>query len=87
VDINLKQHLISYDLPWADKMEHNMEEKTINDQITDAYNSYIEENTRFVSKGVKASAARARKALGELRKLAGERRKQIQTEKEALASK
>lgn len=64
-----------------------MEEKSVNDQITDAYNAYIEENARFTIKGVKASAARARKALGELRKLAGERRKQIQTEKEALASK
>jgi N-glycosylase/DNA lyase len=68
-------------------MEHNMEEKSVNDQIADAYNEYVEENTRFTDKGVKVSAARARKALGELRKLAGERRKQIQTEKEALASK
>ena len=68
-------------------MEHNMENKSVNDQITDAYNEYVEENTRFTGKGVKVSAARARKALGELRKLAGERRKQIQTEKEALASK
>lgn len=64
-----------------------MEEKSVNDQIADAYNEYVEENTRFTDKGVKVSAARARKALGELRKLAGERRKQIQTEKEALASK
>ena len=68
-------------------MEHNMENKSVNDQITDAYNEYVEENTRFTGKGVKVSAARARKALGELRKLAGERRKEIQTEKEALASK
>ena len=68
-------------------MEHNMENKSVNDQITDAYNEYVEENTRFTGKGVKVSAARARKALGELRKMAGERRKQIQTEKEALASK
>ena len=64
-----------------------MENKSVNDQITDAYNEYFEENTRFTGKGVKVSAARARKALGELRKLAGERRKEIQTEKEALASK
>ena len=68
-------------------MEHNMENKSVNDQITDAYNEYVEENTRFTGKGVKVSAARARKALGELRKLAGERRKQIQTEKEVLTSK
>ena len=64
-----------------------MENKSVNDQITDAYNEYVEENTRFTGKGVKVSAARARKALGELRKLAGERRKQIQTEKEVLTSK
>ena len=64
-----------------------MENKSVNDQITDAYNEYVEENTRFTGKGVKVSAARARKALGELRKLAGERRKEIQTEKEALAYK
>ena len=62
-------------------------DKSINDQITDAYQLYVEENTRFREKGVKASAARARKALGELRKLAGERRKEIQAEKEALAQK
>jgi len=61
--------------------------KSINDQITEAYNTYMAENDRFVTKGVKVSAARARKALGELRKLAGERRKQIQTEKEVLVSK
>ena len=64
-----------------------MENKSVNDQITDAYNEYVEENTRFTGKGVKVSAARARKALGELLKLAGELRKEIQTEKEALASK
>ena len=62
-------------------------DKSINDQITDAYQLYVEENTRFREKGVKSSAARARKALGELRKLAGERRKEIQAEKEALAKK
>jgi len=62
-------------------------DKSINDQITDAYHLYVEENNRFEEKGVKASAARARKALGELRKLAGERRKEIQAEKEALAQK
>ena len=68
-------------------MEHNMENKSVNDQITDAYNEYVEENTRFTGKGVKVSAARARKALSELRKLASERRKEIQTEKEVLTSK
>lgn len=47
---------------------------------------YLAENERFVTKGVKASASRARKALGELRKLAGERRKEIQAEKVAATS-
>lgn len=47
---------------------------------------YVAENERFTTKGVKAAAARARKALGELRKLAGERRKEIQAEKVAATS-
>jgi hypothetical protein len=62
-------------------------DKTTTEKMTEMYQLYIEENTRFIEKGVKASAARARKALGELRKLAGERRKEIQVEKEAPAKK
>lgn len=50
------------------------------------WETYLAENERFTSKGVKASAARARKALGELRKLAGERRKEIQAAKAAPAA-
>lgn len=50
------------------------------------WETYLAENERFVTKGVKSSAARARKALGELRKLAGERRKEIQAEKVAASS-
>lgn len=50
------------------------------------WETYLLENERFTSKGVKASAARARKALGELRKLAGERRKEIQAAKVAASS-
>ena len=42
---------------------------------------FIEENTKFVEKGVKASAGRARKALNEIRKLAAARRKEITEEK------
>jgi len=49
------------------------------------WETYLAENERFTTKGVKAAAARARKALGELRKLAGERRKEIQAEKLAPA--
>jgi hypothetical protein len=61
--------------------------KSINDQITDAYNTYVSENERFTTKGVKAAAGRARKALGDMRKLAGERRKEIQAEKVAATAK
>ena len=48
---------------------------------------YLEENTKFVEKGVKASAGRARKALNEIRKLAAARRKEITDEKNALTAK
>jgi hypothetical protein len=48
---------------------------------------FIEENTKFVEKGVKASAGRARKALNEIRKLAAVRRKEITEEKNALSAK
>ncbi|AEC01617.1 hypothetical protein [Parasphaerochaeta coccoides] len=54
---------------------------TIHEQIVEQYETYIAENARFTEKGVKASAARARKALGEIAKLAKERRKEIQDEK------
>ena len=42
---------------------------------------YLAENTKFKDKGVKASAARARKALGEIGKLAKSRRAEIQNKK------
>lgn len=61
--------------------------KSNHDIITEAFQNYLDENTRFTEKGIKASAARARKALGELRKAAGERRKEITAEKAALAEK
>jgi len=61
--------------------------KSNHDIITEAFQTYLDENTRFSAKGVKASAARARKALGELRKAAGERRKEIMAEKTAMAEK
>ena len=40
--------------------------------------TYSEENGKFVEKGVKASATRARKALANLAKLIKARRKEIQ---------
>jgi hypothetical protein len=47
----------------------------------------VAENEKFTSKGVKASAARARKALQEMSKAIKERRKEITAEKEAMAAK
>lgn len=54
-----------------------------NEKIMEAYETYVAENERFVTKGVKASAARARKALSELAKLAKVRRAEISDEKAA----
>ena len=53
-------------------------------QIKAQYEAYLEENEKFENKGVKASAARARKALGELGKLAKTRRAEIQDKKNSL---
>ena len=55
------------------RMTHN--------QIISAYETYLAENESFETKNVKASAARARKALGELGKLAKTRRAEIQERK------
>ena len=57
------------------------------DAIKSAYETYLAENEKFTTKGVKASAARARKALQEMGKALKERRKEITAEKEALAAK
>jgi len=53
-------------------------------KIKAQFEAYLDENEKFETKGVKASAARARKALGELGKLVKERRKEIQEKKNAL---
>jgi GTP cyclohydrolase I len=55
--------------------------------IKQAFETYCAENEKFTSKGVKASAARARKALQEMSKGIKERRKEITAEKEAMATK
>lgn len=57
------------------------------DIIKRAFETYLAENEKFAVKGVKASAARARKALQEISKAIRERRKEITAEKEALAAK
>lgn len=55
--------------------------------IQRAMATYLAENEKFTGKGVKASAARARKALQEISKAIRERRKEITAEKEALTTK
>jgi len=56
---------------------------TNHQQIVAAYEAYLVEHAKFTDKGVKASAARARKALGDLGKLTKERRAEIQETKNA----
>ena len=53
-------------------------------QISSAYVTYLTENESFETKNIKAAAARARKALGELQKLAKIRRAEIQEKKNNL---
>ena len=53
------------------------------DSIMTAIQTYSEENGKFVDKGVKAYATRARKALANLSKLIKARRKELQEIKNA----
>lgn len=57
------------------------------DELLAQLNVYVEENAKFLDKGVKAAASRARKALNEIRKLAATRRKEITEAKNALSAK
>ena len=54
---------------------------TLHEQIIEQYEAYLAEAETFDGKGVKAAAARARKALGELGKLSKARRAEIQDKK------
>jgi len=54
------------------------------EQIVQAFNNYLAEAETFEGKGVKAAAARARKALGDLGKLTKDRRKEIQERKNEM---
>lgn len=54
------------------------------EQLKAAFETYLAENESFESKNVKAAAARARKALAELGKLAKTRRAEIQERKNSL---
>jgi hypothetical protein len=56
------------------------------DNLKEQFEVYMAENEKFTQKGVKAAAARARKALQEMSKCIKERRKEITAEKEAMAS-
>lgn len=52
--------------------------------IVEAFSTYLSESENFETKGVKASAARARKALMEITKAAKQRRGEIQDKKNNL---
>ena len=54
---------------------------SIHEQIISEYENYLKESESFDTKNVKAAAARARKALGNIGKLAKDRRKEIQEKK------
>ncbi len=53
------------------------------EELVKYFEAYLADNAKFEEKGVKASAARARKALAEIAKLCKERRKEIQEAKGA----
>ena len=57
---------------------------TIHQQILDQVDNYLNESAKFEDKGVKAAAARARKALGEIGKLSKQRRAEIQDKKNSM---
>ena len=56
----------------------------INLQIKAEMEAYLEESAKFEEKGIKASATRARKALGNLGKLTKSRRAEIQEKKNSM---
>ena len=57
---------------------------SLHEQIVEQFEAYVAESQKFEVKGVKAAAARARKALGEMGKLSREIRKEIQEKKNAM---
>ena len=54
---------------------------SIHEEIVQAFNNYLTEHDSWEDKSVKAAAARARKALGDLGKLTKGRRAEIQDKK------
>ena len=63
-----------------------MSEQSIHEQIVAAFEAYVAEADKFDNKGNKAAATRARKALGDLGKLAKGRRAEIQDKKNAMTA-
>ncbi|RPF76199.1 MAG: hypothetical protein CBE14_002765 [Rickettsiales bacterium TMED254] len=57
---------------------------TLHEQIKDAIAAYEAEAEKFDNAGNKAAATRARKALGDLGKLAKQRRAEIQEKKNSM---
>ena len=53
----------------------------LHEQIIESFNTYVAESQSFDDNGVKVAGTRARKALGELAKLAKARRAEIQDKK------
>jgi len=49
-------------------------------QMENHWNDFIENHSKFVDKGNRAAATRARKAIGEIKKLVTEYRKESVTE-------
>jgi hypothetical protein len=54
--------------------------------IVEQFNVYLKEHAKLTENGIKASAARARKAIQEISKAGKERRKEIMDEKAAIGS-
>ena len=57
---------------------------TLHEEIVQAFNTFLKEAETFEEKGVKAAAARARKALGDLGKLSKSRRAEVQDKKNTM---
>jgi hypothetical protein len=57
---------------------------SIHEEIVLAFNNNLKEAETSEEKGVKAAAARARKALGDLGKLSKSRRAEVQDKKNAM---
>ncbi|MDY4889866.1 MAG: hypothetical protein SO135_09045 [Sphaerochaetaceae bacterium] len=55
------------------------------EQLVELFENYVAESEKFEVKGIKASAARARKALAEIAKLCKARRQEIQEKKNTEA--